>query len=118
MGSLCWNNNKRSEHTTTLPRELEEIDDELDDFGISLVTTEDIKYAASVLKVKHFPSLGMFRNGHFKLYDGSLKVNVRQLLSWMVDKETLEIEGQIEQVNEKMLRRYISSRLHVYVSVV
>ena len=115
---MCWSNNKRSEHTTTLPRELEEIDDELDDFGISLVTTEDIKYAASVLKVKHFPSLGMFRNGHFKLYEGSLKVNVRQLLSWMVDKETLEIEGQIEQVNEKMLRRYISSRLHVYVSVV
>ena len=96
-----------SEHATNLPRELEEIDDELDDFGICLVTTEDIKYAASVLKVKHFPSLGMFRNGHFKVYEGSLKVHVRELLSWMVDKGTLEIQGRIEQVNEKMLRRYI-----------
>ena len=102
-----------SEHATNLPRELEEIDDELDDFGISLVTTEDIKYAASVLKVKHFPSLGMFRNGHFKVYEGSLKVNVRELLSWMVDKGTLEIQGRIEQVNEKMLRRYILSLIHI-----
>ena len=54
--------------------ELENIDDELDDFGITLVTTEDIKYAGRRLKVRKFPALGMFRNGRFLLYEGPLKV--------------------------------------------
>ena len=54
--------------------ELENIDDELDDFGITLVTTEDIKYAGRRLKIRKFPALGMFRNGGFLLYEGPLKV--------------------------------------------
>ena len=86
-------------------RELEDIDDELEDMGITLVTTEDIKYAGSVLGIRTFPCLGIFRNGDFKLYQGSLKVSVRDLLSWLVDQETLEIEGRIEQVNARMLNR-------------
>ena len=86
-------------------RELEGIDDELDDMGIALVTTEDIKYAGSVLGVRTFPSLGIFRNGDFKPYQGSLKVHVRDLLSWLVDQETLEIEGKIERVTARMLNR-------------
>ena len=53
-------------------QELEEIDDELDDFGIPLVTTIGIKYAGTVLKVRKFPSLGLFRNGQFLLHEGSL----------------------------------------------
>ena len=57
--------------------ELENIDDELDDFGITLVTTEDIKYAGRRLKVRKFPALGMFRNGRFMLYEGPLKVLFR-----------------------------------------
>ena len=55
--------------------ELENIDDELDDFGITLVTTEDIKYAGRRLKIRKFPALGMFRNGRFLLYEGPLKVS-------------------------------------------
>ena len=42
---------------------LETIDDELDAFGISLVATEDIKYAGRVLKIRRFPAVGIFRNG-------------------------------------------------------
>ena len=53
-------------------QDLEEIDDELDDFGIPLVTTIGIKYAGTVLKVRKFPSLGLFRNGQFLLHEGSL----------------------------------------------
>ena len=53
---------------------MENIDDELDDFGITLVTTEDIKYAGRRLKIRKFPALGMFRNGRFLLYEGPLKV--------------------------------------------
>ena len=53
--------------------ELENIDDELDDFGISLVTTEDIKFAGAKLGIRKFPALGMFRNGQFLLREGPLK---------------------------------------------
>jgi hypothetical protein len=55
-------------------QELEEIDDELDDFGIPLVTTIGIKYAGTVLKVRKFPALGLFRNGHFIVHEGSLVI--------------------------------------------
>ena len=49
-------------------KDLEDIDDELDDYGIALVTTEDIKYAGNVLGVKTFPALGIFRNSDFLEY--------------------------------------------------
>ena len=58
--------------------ELETIDDEVDAYGIALVTTEvtldplgpqttlhaltqDIKYAGATLNIRKFPALGMFR---------------------------------------------------------
>ena len=50
-------------------KDLEDIDDELDDYGIALVTTEDIKHAGNVLGVKKFPALGIFRNGEFLEYE-------------------------------------------------
>ena len=50
-------------------KDLEDIDDELDDYGIALVTTEDIKYAGNVLGVRKFPALGIFRNGEFLEYE-------------------------------------------------
>lgn len=66
--------------------ELENIDDELDDFGITLVTTEDIKYAGRRLKVRKFPALGMFRNGRFLLYEGPLKVRFEWKLEILIHK--------------------------------
>ena len=50
-------------------KDLEDIDDELDDYGIALVTTEDIKYAGNILGVRKFPALGIFRNGEFLEYE-------------------------------------------------
>jgi hypothetical protein len=94
--------------------ELENIDDELDDFGITLVTSEDIKYAGRQLKVRKFPALGMFRNGHFLLYEGPLK-DERELLAWLIDEETLEIPGQIEEVKRAMLKRLLEEEDHVMV---
>ena len=73
MTSLTSQNSHTQECEKVL-YELENIDDELDDFGITLVTTEDIKYAGRRLKVRKFPALGMFRNGRFLLYEGPLKV--------------------------------------------
>ena len=77
--------------------DLENIDDDLDDFGIKLVTTEDIKYAGQVLKIRRIPSLGIFRNGQFKLYEGPLN-DESELLSWLVDTDTLDLPGTIEKV--------------------
>ena len=52
--------------------ELETVDDEVDKYGIALVTTEDIKYAGQTLDIRKFPALGIFRNGNFLLYEGDL----------------------------------------------
>ena len=95
--------------------DLEDIDDELDDYGISLVTTEDITYAGNTLGVKTFPALGIFRNGDFLEYKGSLKVPVRELLSWLIDEDTLEIDGKIEEVNEIMLEKFLKDEEHAVV---
>ena len=94
--------------------DLENIDDDLDDFGIKLVTTEDIKYAGTVLKVRRIPSLGIFRNGDFKVYQGSLE-DESELLSWLVDKDTIDLPGAIEKVNDVMLDRIITETENVAV---
>ena len=111
----CNENAPTDQECERVLRDLEEIDDELDDFGITLVTTEDIKYAGNTLKVRTFPSLGIFRNGDFKAYEGSLKVPVKDLMSWLIDEETLEIEGQIEEVNVAMLNRFLKDEEHAIV---
>lgn len=92
--------------------ELETIDDEVDEFGIVFVTTEDIKYAGSELKIRSFPALGLFRNGLFLLYEGSLH-DANAAFSWMLDEDTLEIPGVIEEVGEKMLSRILSDEKDV-----
>ena len=56
----CNENAATDQECETVLHDLENIDDDLDDFGIKLVTTEDIKYAGTVLKVRRIPSLGKF----------------------------------------------------------
>ena len=94
--------------------ELETIDDEVDKYGIALVTSEDIKYAGSVLEIRKFPALGMFRNGQFLLYDGDLH-DCDAALSWILDEETLEIPGVIEEVGSVMLSRILDEERDVLV---
>ena len=93
----CNENAATDQECETVLHDLENIDDDLDDFGIKLVTTEDIKYAGQVLKIRRIPSLGIFRNGQFKLYEGPLN-DESELLSWLVDTDTLDLPGTIEKV--------------------
>ena len=86
--------------------ELETVDDEVDKYGIALVTTEDIKYAGQTLDIRKFPALGMFRNGRFLLYHGDLH-DPESTLSWLLDEETLEIPGEIEEVGRTMLSKIL-----------
>ena len=46
---------------------------------------------------------------------GSLKVPVRELLSWLIDEDTLEIPGKIEEVNEIMLERFLKQEEYAIV---
>jgi len=92
--------------------ELELIDDDIDEYGITFVTTEDIKYAGNILKIRAFPALGLFRNGNFLLYEGDLH-DAESTFSWMVDEDTIEIPGVIEKVGEKMLGKILEDEKDV-----
>ena len=110
----CDERAKTDQECENVLNELENIDDELDDFGIHLITTEDIKYAGIKLEIRKFPALGMFRNGEFLLYEGPLK-DEKELLSWLIDEETLEIAGKIEKVGKVMLSRLLEEEENVAV---
>ena len=84
---------------------LEDIDDNVDDIGISLVTTKDVKFARR-LGIPKLPCVGIFRNGNFQAYDGDLTSEV-SILNWLSDIDTLEIPGVIEEVNSDMLNNII-----------
>lgn len=110
----CNENAATDQECETVLHDLENIDDDLDDFGIKLVTTEDIKYAGQVLKIRRIPSLGIFRNGQFKLYEGPLN-DEDELFSWLVDSDTLDLVGEVEKVNDVMLERIITETTNVAV---
>ena len=84
---------------------LGDIDDNIDDIGIAMVTTKDVKYARR-LGIPKLPCVGIFRNGNFQAYDGDLTSEV-SILNWLSDIETLEIPGVIEEVNSDMLSNII-----------
>ena len=84
---------------------LEDIDDNVGDIGITLVTTKDVKFARR-LAIPRLPCLAIFRNGNFQAYSGDLTSEV-DILNWLSDIETLEIPGVIEEVNSDMLNNII-----------
>ena len=84
---------------------LEDIDDNVDDIGISMVTTKDVKFARR-LGIPKLPCVGLFRNGDFQAFDGDLTSEVA-ILNWLSDIDTIEIPGVIESVNSDMLNNII-----------
>merc|ERR1719317_1710791 len=68
----------------------------------------------SMMEIRKFPALGMFRNGQFLLYDGDLH-DCDTALSWILDEETLEIPGVIEEVGSVMLSRILDEERDVLV---
>ena len=45
-----------------------------------------------------FPAIGLFRNGHFLLFEGD-DTSDKVIMDWMTDEETLKIIGIIDEVN-------------------
>ncbi|PSN36857.1 hypothetical protein C0J52_21457 [Blattella germanica] len=83
--------------------ELENIDDELDVFGIHMVKIQDPQLAKRY-SIKTFPALVYFRNGNPLLYEGDLQ-NEQSVLEWLIDDDNRELADEIEAVNDRMLER-------------
>ncbi|XP_051174999.1 uncharacterized protein LOC127290468 isoform X2 [Leptopilina boulardi] len=94
-------------------KELENIDDELDETGIVFVTTEDTSMAKKH-GIKSFPTLAFFRNKEPLIFKGDLD-DEDEVLSWITDENTLEIPGKIEEVNSRMLENILEENDYVVV---
>ena len=94
-------------------KELENIDDELDETGIFFVTTEDSGLAKKH-GIKNLPALAFFRNKEPLLFKGDIE-DEDEVLSWLTDENTLEIPGKIEEVNGRMLENILDENDYVVV---
>ncbi|CAG2109075.1 unnamed protein product, partial [Medioppia subpectinata] len=97
-----------------LHRVLETIDDDTDEHGILLVTTDDQGIAKSRAKVTKFPALVLFRNGEPVTYRGDMK-KPEAILKWVTAEETLDSPDTIEVVNARMLAKMLESSPYVAV---
>ncbi|XP_063590532.1 uncharacterized protein LOC134767464 [Penaeus indicus] len=87
----------------TVLAELENIDDECDVYGIHMVKIQDTQLAKRY-GIKTLPALIYFRNGNPLIFDGDMQNEV-SVLEWLTDDENRELEGEIEAVNVRMLKR-------------
>uniref|UniRef100_T1J1H2 Thioredoxin domain-containing protein n=1 Tax=Strigamia maritima TaxID=126957 RepID=T1J1H2_STRMM len=94
--------------------ELENIDDDLDLFGINMVKIQDT-ILAKRYGIKTVPAVVYFRNGNPLVYEGDLK-NEELLLEWLIDDDNRELADEIEAVNNRMLEKLLedSSFLAVF----
>lgn len=84
---------------------LEEIDGEVDQYGIDFVKIASHE-AAATYNVVNIPSLVYFRKQIPMLYDGDLH-QVDRVLQWLTSQDVFEIKNEIEEVNRKMLDKLL-----------
>ncbi|PRD23204.1 UNVERIFIED_CONTAM: hypothetical protein NCL1_47051 [Trichonephila clavipes] len=85
--------------------QLENIDDDTDLYGISVVRIFDPQVSKRY-GIKTFPALVYFRNGNPLIYDGDLK-NEESVLEWLIDDDNRELPDEIEAVNHRMLNKLV-----------
>lgn len=85
----------------------------MDETGIVFVTTEDASIAREY-EIKTFPTLVFFRNKEPLVYTGDLE-DEDEVLTWLIDEETLKVPGRIEEVNTKMLEKILNEKKFVVV---
>jgi thiol-disulfide isomerase/thioredoxin len=93
---------------------LETIDDDTDEHGILLVTTDDLNIAKKQAKVNKFPALVLFRNGEAVQYKGDMK-KPESILKWVTSEEALDKPDEIEEVNHKMLDKMLDKSPYIAV---
>ncbi|XP_028171996.1 uncharacterized protein LOC114361215 isoform X1 [Ostrinia furnacalis] len=84
---------------------LEQIDGEVDQFGIDFVKIASPE-AAAKYNVVNIPTLIYFRKQVPMLYDGDLH-QVDRILQWLTSQDVFEIKNEIEEVNRKMLDKLL-----------
>ncbi|XP_026322361.1 uncharacterized protein LOC113231978 isoform X2 [Hyposmocoma kahamanoa] len=84
---------------------LEQIDGEVDQFGIDFVKIASPE-AAAKYNIVNIPSLLYFRKQVPMLYDGDL-LQVDRVLQWLTSQDVFEIKNEIEEVNRKMLDKLL-----------
>ncbi|XP_015789930.1 uncharacterized protein LOC107366806 [Tetranychus urticae] len=92
---------------------LEQIDDELDHYGIDFVKVNDPN-AAQKYKAHQVPSLAYFRKKIPIFYDGDL-MQEDKVLAWLTSEDVFELKDEIEEVNRKMLDKILSENDFVAV---
>ncbi|RWS17098.1 thioredoxin-like protein 1, partial [Dinothrombium tinctorium] len=93
--------------------ELEKIDDEANDYGITFVKNSE-RAAAKKFGISTFPSLVYFKNREPTVYEGDL-MNEEQVLDWLTAVGSMDLPDKIEEVNSKNLQSVIDD--HDYVAV-
>ncbi|XP_021959977.1 uncharacterized protein LOC110855885 isoform X3 [Folsomia candida] len=104
----------KGEKCAKILEDLESLDDDADEAGITMVTTEETIFATKSLGLRSFPSLVLFRNGDPLLFKGDI-TDEDEVLTWITDEDNLELPDQIEEVNLKMLQRLLHTTEHVIV---
>ncbi|RVE50479.1 hypothetical protein evm_004904 [Chilo suppressalis] len=84
---------------------LEQIDGEVDQYGIDFVKIASPE-AAAKYNVINMPTLMYFRKQVPMLYDGDLH-QVDRILQWLTSQDVFEIKNEIEEVNRKMLDKLL-----------
>lgn len=93
---------------------LEEIDEEVDSFGIDLVKCKDPE-AARAHSIFWLPTLALFRRKTPILYDLSDLKDQAKVLEWLTSNEMFELKDEIEEVNRKLLEKLMDQ--HDYIAV-
>ncbi|KAK8738956.1 hypothetical protein OTU49_003758 [Cherax quadricarinatus] len=94
-------------------QELENIDDEVDMFGIDFVKINDPE-AAQRFNILHTPALVYFRKKTPLVYDGDL-LDEEKVFKWLTSQDVFEIKDEIEEVNRKMLEKLLDENDFVAV---
>ncbi|XP_037785397.1 uncharacterized protein LOC119581125 [Penaeus monodon] len=94
-------------------QELENIDDEVDMFGIDFVKINDPD-AAQRFNILHTPALVYFRKKTPLVYDGDL-LDEEKVFNWLTSQDVFEIKDEIEEVNRKMLEKLLDENDFVAV---
>lgn len=98
------------EESQRILTELENIDDECDQKGISFVKIDD-DHVAKEYGVDHLPTLVYFENKIPSLYDGDL-ANEEQVLAWLIEQLASDT---IEDITDEMLDKLIKKSAHLAV---
>lgn len=104
---------KSCKDCSVILEELERIDDDASNFGVSFVKNSE-KSTAKKYGVTSFPALMYFRNQQPAIFDGDLK-DEEKVLAWLTDLDAMELPDKIEEVNVKILENLIEDSAYLAV---